>query len=103
MKKLDSIDAPNLKEVPNFRAGEPLRVDVNIDAGNRTRVQVFQGPVIARQGRGIAETLRIRKNSFGEGVERVIPLHATKIDKTDVVTRSDVRRTKLYYLRDRVG
>jgi len=103
MKKLDSIDAPNLKEVPNFRAGDTLRVHVNIVEGNRTRVQVFQGTVIARQGSGIAETFRIRKHSFGVGVERVFPIHAPTIDKIEVITRGDVRRAKLYYLRDRVG
>lgn len=103
MQKLDSIDGPNLKEVPNFRAGDTLRVHVNIVEGNRTRVQVFQGTVIARQGSGVSETFRIRKHSFGVGVERVLPIHAPTIDQIEVVTRGDVRRAKLYYLRDRVG
>jgi len=103
MKKLDAIDTPNLKEVPDFRAGDTLRVHVNIVEGNRTRVQVFQGTVIGRQGSGVSETFRIRKHSFGVGVERVFPLHAPTIDKIEVVTRGDVRRAKLYYLRDRVG
>src|SRR5690625_4880646 len=103
MKKLDAIDAPNLKEIPEFRAGDTLRVHVNIIEGNRTRVQVFQGTVIGRQGSGVAETFRIRKHSFGVGVERVFPIHAPTIDKIEIVSRGDVRRAKLYYLRDRVG
>lgn len=103
MKKLDSIDVPNLKDVPDFRAGDTLRVHVNIIEGERTRVQVFQGTVIARQGSGIGETFRIRKHAFGVGVERVFPIHAPTIDKIEVVTRGRVRRAKLYYLRDRVG
>lgn len=103
MQKFDPIDAPNLREVPDFRAGDTLRVHVNIIEGNRTRVQVFQGTVIARQGQGIGETFRIRKHSFGVGVERVFPIHAPTIDKIEVVTRGDVRRAKLYYLRDRIG
>lgn len=103
MQKLDAIDAPHLKEVPNFRAGDTLQVHVNIIEGNRTRVQVFQGTVIARQGQGIGETFRVRKHSFGVGVERVFPVHSPVIDKIEVVTRGDVRRAKLYYLRDRVG
>lgn len=103
MKKLDAIDTPNLKDVPDFRAGDTLRVHVNIVEGNRSRVQIFQGTVIGRQGSGIAETFRIRKHSFGVGVERVFPIHAPTVEKIEVVTRGDVRRAKLYYLRDRVG
>lgn len=103
MKKLDSIDAPALKEVPNFRAGDTVQVHVNIVEGSRSRIQIFQGIVIGRQGSGIAETFRVRKHSFGVGVERVFPIHAPTVDKIEVVTRGDVRRAKLYYLRDRVG
>src|SRR5690625_1143921 len=103
MKKLDAIDTPNLKDVPDFRAGDTLRVHVNIVEGNRSRVQIFQGTVIGRQGSGVGETFRIRKHSFGVGVERVFPIHAPTVEKIEVVTRGDVRRAKLYYLRDRVG
>src|SRR5690625_6985701 len=104
MQQLDSIDASRLRDdIPDFRAGDTLQVHVNIVEGNRTRVQVFQGTVIARQGSGVRETFRIRKHSFGVGVERVFPIHAPTIDKIEVVTRGAVRRAKLYYLRDRVG
>lgn len=103
MQKLDSIDSPNLKEVPNFRAGDTVRVHVNIIEGSRSRIQIFQGTVLGRQGSGIGETFRVRKFSFGVGVERVFPIHAPTVDQIEVVTRGDVRRAKLYYLRDRVG
>ena len=104
MQKLDSIDAATLKsDVPDFRAGDTLKVHVNIVEGNRSRVQIFQGTVIGRQGQGVGETFRVRKISFGVGVERVFPIHAPTIDQIEVVTRGDVRRAKLYYLRDRTG
>lgn len=103
MQKFDAIESASLREIPDFRAGDTLKVHVNIIEGNRSRVQVFQGVVIGRQGAGIRETFRIRKVSFGVGVERVFPLHAPTIEKIEVVSRGIVRRAKLYYLRDRVG
>jgi len=103
MQKLDSIDAASLKDVPNFRAGDTVKVHVNIVEGNRSRVQIFQGVVLGRQGSGLRETFRVRKFSFGVGVERVFPVHSPIVEKIEVATRGDVRRAKLYYLRDRKG
>jgi large subunit ribosomal protein L19 len=104
MQKLDDIDKASLREdIPDFRAGDNVKVHVKVVEGNRSRVQVFQGYVIARQGGGVRETFRVRKVSFGVGVERVFPVHAPTIDKIEVVTRGDVRRAKLYYLRNLTG
>ena len=86
-------------DVPAFRAGDTVKVHVKVIEGNRSRIQVFQGVVIARQGQGIGETFTVRKISFGVGVERVFPLHAPTIEKIEVDRRGDVRRAKLYYLR----
>ncbi|MBN8883952.1 large subunit ribosomal protein L19 [Salana multivorans] len=104
MNTLDAIDAASLRsDIPEFRAGDTLKVHVKVVEGNRSRVQVFQGVVIARQGGGIGETFTIRKVSFGVGVERVFPVHTPTIDRIEVVTRGDVRRAKLYYLRNLRG
>ena len=90
-------------DVPDFRPGDTLRVHVRVKEGNRSRIQVFQGVVIRRQGGGVRETFTVRKLSFGVGVERTFPIHSPVISKIEVVTRGDVRRAKLYYLRDRTG
>ena len=104
MQTLDSIDAASLRsDVPEFRPGDTVKVHVRVREGNRERVQVFQGVVIARQGGGVRETFTVRKVSFGVGVERVFPVHTPIIDHIEVVTRGDVRRAKLYYLRDLRG
>lgn len=104
MQKLDAVDKASLRDdIPAFRAGDNVKVHVKVIEGNRSRVQVFQGYVIARQGDGVRETFRVRKVSFGVGVERVFPVHAPTIDKIEVVTRGDVRRAKLYYLRGLTG
>jgi len=100
MHKLDGVTASQLRDdIPAFRAGDTLKVHVKVVEGNRSRVQVFQGIVIARQGSGVGETFTVRKVSFGVGVERTFPLHAPTIDKIEVDRRGDVRRAKLYYLR----
>ncbi|WP_210506264.1 50S ribosomal protein L19 [Naasia sp. SYSU D00057] len=97
---LDQVDAASLKsDIPDFRPGDTVKVHVNIVEGNRSRVQVFQGVVIARQGQGVRETFTVRKISFQVGVERTFPVHSPVIDHIEVVTRGDVRRAKLYYLR----
>lgn len=104
MHTLDSVDAASLREgIPAFRAGDTLKVHVNIVEGNRSRIQVFQGVVIARSGGGVRETFKVRKVSFGVGVERTFPLHSPAIDHIEVLTRGAVRRAKLYYLRNRHG
>ncbi len=101
---LDQVDAASLKsDIPDFRPGDTVKVHVNIVEGNRTRVQVFQGVVIARQGHGVRETFTVRKISFQVGVERTFPVHSPVIDRIEVVTRGDVRRAKLYYLRNLRG
>ncbi len=100
MHILDSVDAASLRtDVPSFRAGDTLKVHVKVVEGTRSRIQVFQGVVIARSGGGVRETFTVRKISFGVGVERTFPVHSPTIDHIDVVTRGDVRRAKLYYLR----
>jgi large subunit ribosomal protein L19 len=100
MHILDSLDAASLRnDVPEFRAGDTLKVHVNIIEGKNTRVQVFQGFVLGRQGDGVRETFTVRKVSFGVGVERTFPVHSPIIDKIEVVTKGDVRRAKLYYMR----
>lgn len=104
MHILDNVDAASLRDdVPEFRSGDTLKVHVKVVEGNRSRVQVFQGAVIRRQGSGVRETFTVRKVSFGVGVERTFPVHSPIIDKIEVVTRGDVRRAKLYYLRDLRG
>ena len=104
MQKLDHVDAASLKsDIPEFRAGDTVKVHVNIVEGNRSRVQVFQGIVISRHGEGVRETFTVRKISFQVGVERTFPVHSPAIDKIEVVTRGDVRRAKLYYLRGLTG
>lgn len=100
---IDQIDAQSLKDVPEFRPGDTVKVHVNIVEGNRSRVQVFQGIVLARQGDGVRETFTVRKVSFQVGVERTFPVHSPIIEKIEVVSRGVVRRAKLYYLRDRRG
>jgi large subunit ribosomal protein L19 len=104
MQTLDALDAQSLKsDVPDFRPGDTVKVHVNIVEGNRSRIQVFQGVVIARQGRGIGETFTVRKVSFQVGVERTFPVHSPVIDRIEIVTRGDVRRAKLYYIRQLRG
>ncbi len=104
MNTLDTLDAESLRtDVPDFRPGDTLKVHVRVVEGNRSRIQVFQGAVIRRQGGGVRETFTVRKISFGVGVERTFPVHTPVIDKIEVVTRGDVRRAKLYYLRDLRG
>jgi len=101
---LDAIDAASLRDdVPAFRAGDTLKVHVKVVEGTRSRIQVFQGVVIRRSGGGVRETFTVRKISFGVGVERTFPLHSPIIDRIEVVTRGDVRRAKLYYLRSLRG
>ena len=104
MQTLDSLDAASLRtDVPDFRPGDTLKVHVRVVEGNRERIQVFQGVVIRRQGGGVRETFTVRKVSFGVGVERTFPVHSPIIGRIEVVTRGDVRRAKLYYLRDLRG
>lgn len=104
MKATDLIDADQLRDdLPEFAPGDELKVHVRVVEGNKERVQVFQGDVIARQGGGIHETYTVRKLSYGVGVERTFPLHTPTVTKIEVVKRGDVRRAKLYYLRDRRG
>jgi large subunit ribosomal protein L19 len=104
MNTLDSVDSASLRsDVPDFRPGDTLRVHVRVVEGSRSRVQVFQGVVIRRQGGGVRETFTVRKESYGVGVERTFPVHTPVVDRIEVVTRGDVRRAKLYYLRDLRG
>lgn len=104
MKATDLVDMRSLRDdVPDFGSGDTLKVHVRVVEGSRERVQVFQGVVIRRQGEGARETFTVRKVSFGVGVERTFPVHSPVIAKIELVTRGDVRRAKLYYLRDRVG
>ncbi|GAA5024931.1 50S ribosomal protein L19 [Terrabacter aeriphilus] len=100
MHTFDAIDSASLRsDVPDFRAGDTLKVHVKVIEGTRSRVQVFQGVVIRRHGGGVGETFTVRKISFGVGVERTFPVHTPVIDKIELVSRGDVRRAKLYYLR----
>ena len=104
MKSTDLIDRASLRDdVPSFQPGDTLKVHVRVVEGNRSRIQVFQGVVIRRQGGGIRETFTVRKVSFGVGVERTFPVHTPVVEKIEVVTRGDVRRAKLYYLRELRG
>jgi large subunit ribosomal protein L19 len=100
---IDSLERAQLRRVPSFQAGDRLRVHFQVVEGTRRRTQVFEGVVIKRQGSGARETFTVRKQSFGVGVERTFPLHSPKIERIEVAARGDVRRAKLYYLRDRVG
>ena len=104
MHTLDALDAASLKsDIPDFRAGDTLKVHVRVIEGNKSRVQVFQGVVIRRSGGGVRETFTVRKVSYGVGVERTFPVHSPVIEQLEVVSRGEVRRAKLYYLRDRRG
>jgi large subunit ribosomal protein L19 len=104
MKATDLIDNDQLRDdIPHFSPGDELKVHVRVVEGNKERVQIFQGNVIARQGGGLHETYTVRKLSYGVGVERTFPLHTPTVTKIEVVKRGDVRRAKLYYLRGRVG
>ncbi|QLL23793.1 50S ribosomal protein L19 [Actinobacteria bacterium IMCC25003] len=104
MNILDVVDAASLrKDIPQFRAGDELKIHVRVIEGNKSRLQVFQGIVIGRQGDGVRETFTIRKVSYGVGVERTFPVHTPVIEKIELVTKGDVRRAKLYYLRDLRG
>jgi large subunit ribosomal protein L19 len=104
MNATDLVDQQSLRDdIPEFAPGDTLKVHVRVVEGSRERVQVFQGAVIRRQGSGLRETFTVRKVSFGVGVERTFPVHSPIVQKIEVVTRGDVRRAKLYYLRDRIG
>ena len=104
MNKLEQLESAYVRDdLPDFRAGDTVRVHVRVVEGGRERVQLFEGVVIARKGGGVNDTCTGRKMSFGVGVERVFPVHAPIIQKIEVVRKGDVRRAKLYYLRDRVG
>jgi large subunit ribosomal protein L19 len=100
---IENLERAQLRRVPQFAAGDRVRVHFQVIEGTRRRTQVFEGVVIKRQGHGLRETFTVRKQSFGVGVERTFPLHSPKIEKIDVAARGDVRRAKLYYLRERVG
>ncbi|HEY6319354.1 MAG TPA: 50S ribosomal protein L19 [Acidimicrobiia bacterium] len=104
MQTTDLVDRAHLRDDrPDFAAGDTVKVHVRVVEGNRERIQIFQGVVIRRKGSGVRETFTVRKVSFGVGVERTFPLHSPIVAKIEVATRGDVRRAKLYYLRDRVG
>lgn len=104
MQTLDSLDAASLRDdIPDFRSGDRVKVHVRVIEGSRSRVQIFEGDVIARQGEGVRETYRVRKISFGVGVERTFPVHSPVVERVELVSRGDVRRAKLYYIRDRKG
>lgn len=104
MNRTDLIDQASLRsDIPDFAPGDTLKVHVRVTEGTKQRVQVFQGVVIRRQGDGVRETFTVRKLSYGVGVERTFPVHTPIIEKIELFTRGDVRRAKLYYLRDRVG
>jgi large subunit ribosomal protein L19 len=100
---IESLERAQLRRVPAFQAGDRVRVHFQVIEGTRRRTQVFEGVVIKRQGHGVRETFTVRKQSFGVGVERTFPVHSPKIERIEVAARGDVRRAKLYYLRDRVG
>jgi large subunit ribosomal protein L19 len=100
---IETIERAQLRRVPNFAPGDRVKVHFQVIEGTRRRVQVFEGVVIKRQGHGARETFTVRKQSFGVGVERMFPVHSPKIERIELTARGDVRRAKLYYLRDRVG
>lgn len=104
MNRVDPVEKPRLRDdLPEFRAGDAVKVHVRVTEAGRERIQVFQGVVIRRRGGGLRETFTVRKMSFGVGVERTFPLHSPQVGKIEVVSRGDVRRAKLYYLRGRRG
>ena len=104
MQPTDLVDQQNLRDdIPAFASGDTVKVHVRVVEGNRQRIQVFEGVVLRRQGSGIRETFTVRKLSFSVGVERTFPVHSPVIEKIEVMTQGNVRRAKLYYLRDRVG
>ena len=104
MQPTDLVDQQNLRDdIPDFNSGDTVKVHVRVVEGNRQRVQVFEGVVLRRQGSGVRETFTVRKLSFSVGVERTFPVHSPVIEKIEVVIQGDVRRAKLYYLRDRIG
>ena len=104
MQTLDALNAASLRsDVPDFRPGDTLKVHVRVIEGNRSRIQVFQGVTIRRQGGGVRETFTVRKISFGTGVERTFPVHSPIVERIELVSRGDVRRAKLYYLRELRG
>jgi len=101
---IENIEREQLRDdIPQFKAGDTVKVHFKVVEGSRHRIQVFQGTVIKRQGQGVRETFTVRKQSFGVGVERTFPVHSPKIDKIEVISIGDVRRAKLYYLRQKVG
>ncbi|MEA2274370.1 MAG: large subunit ribosomal protein [Solirubrobacteraceae bacterium] len=100
---IESLERAQLRRVPNFQAGDRVKVHFQVVEGTRRRTQVFEGVVLKRQGSGVRETFTVRKQSFGVGVERTFPVHSPKIERVEVASRGDVRRAKLYYLRGRVG
>jgi large subunit ribosomal protein L19 len=100
---IDTLERAQLRTVPEFQAGDRVKVHFQVVEGTRRRTQVFEGTVIKRQGSGVRETFTVRKQSFGVGVERTFPVHSPKIERIEVASRGDVRRAKLYYLRGRVG
>jgi large subunit ribosomal protein L19 len=104
MNNLDFVEQEYLRsDLPNFRIGDTVRVHVRITEGEKSRIQIFEGVLIARKHGGVRETITVRKTSFGYGVERVFPLHSTVVDKIEVVRSARVRRAKLYFLRQRRG
>ena len=104
MNTLDALDADSLRDdIPEVRPGDTVKVHVRVVEGNRSRIQVFQGVIIRRQGGGIRETFTVRKVSFGVGVERTFPVHTPVVERIEIMTRGDVRRAKLYYLRELRG
>ena len=100
---IDTLERAQMRRVPAFQSGDRLRVHFQVVEGNRRRTQVFEGVVIRRQGEGVRETFTVRKQSFGVGVERTFPVHSPKIERLEIASRGEVRRAKLYYLRERVG
>ncbi len=100
---IESLERAQLRRLPEFQAGDRVRVHFQVIEGTRRRTQIFEGIVIKRQGHGVRETFTVRKQSFGVGVERTFPLHSPKIERIEIAARGDVRRAKLFYLRDRVG
>lgn len=104
MNRLDIVEKAHMKDdLPEFRPGDNVKVHVRVIEGSRSRIQVFEGVVLARQGGGLRETFTVRKISFGVGVERIFPVHSPTVERVEVTRRGKVRRAKLYYLRDRAG
>jgi len=104
MDLINNIESEYLKEdLPSFKSGDTVKVNVKVIEGNRERIQTFEGVIIAANGAGVNKTITVRKLSFGVGVERIFPVHAPIVDSIEVVRKGKVRRSKLYYLRDRVG